>query len=136
MKLDELKSLLQRNNLWAKKGLGQNFLVDESAFDLIIGAADLKPSDNVIEVGPGTGFLTEKLIEKAGHVTAVEYDLNMVRLLEERFKGIKNLTIIHSDILRTKDYGLGTKKYKVVGVPFFNQLDENKFKEELLNSIN
>ena len=120
MKLDELKSLMQKNNLWAKKGLGQNFLIDEKAFDMIIGAADLKPSDNVIEVGPGTGFLTEKLIEKAGCVIAVEYDANMVRLLEKRFKDVKNLTIIHSDILRTKDYGLRTKLYKVVAnIPYY-----------------
>jgi len=120
MKIDELKSLLQKNNLWAKKGLGQNFLVDENAFDMIINAADLRLSDNVIEVGPGTGFLTERLIEKAGHVTAVEFDSNMVRLLEERFKNVKNLTIIHSDILRTKDYGLRTKMYKVVAnIPYY-----------------
>jgi len=129
MKLDELKSLLQRNNLWAKKGLGQNFLVDEKVFDMIIKAANLIKTDFVIEVGPGTGFLTERLIEKAGHVTAVEYDVNMVRLIKERFKGVKNLTIIHSDILRTKDYarpddtvgrGLRAKRYKVVAnIPYY-----------------
>jgi len=129
-KLQELKSLLQRNNLWAKKGLGQNFLVDDNAFDLIIGAAELNKSDYVIEVGPGTGFLTEKLIEKAGHVTAVEYDANMVRLLNERFKGIKNLTIIHSDILKfgIRDSGLSSQarnrgaiqRYKVVAnIPYY-----------------
>ena len=130
MILDELKSLLHKNNLWAKKGLGQNFLVDENAFGMIIGAADLKPSDNVIEVGPGTGFLTERLIEKAGHVTAVEFDEGMVRLLNKKSeKNGNNLKIIQSDILklRAKDYGLlpeeragRTKLYKVVAnIPYY-----------------
>jgi len=122
MKIDELKSLLQRNNLWAKKGLGQNFLIDENAFDMIIGAADLKTSDNIIEVGPGTGFLTERLIEKSKHVIAVEYDRDMVDLLNGRFKKAKNLTIILSDILKFKiqDSRFKIQKYKVVAnIPYY-----------------
>ena len=99
MLLEELKSLLISHNLWAKKSLGQNFLVDENALDKIIEAADLKPSDNIIEVGPGTGFLTERLIKQVKHVTSVELDRGMVDLLKERFNGVKNLEIIQSDIL-------------------------------------
>ena len=119
-KLDELKSLLQSHNLWAKKGLGQNFLVDEKALGQIVGAADLKPSDHVVEVGPGTGFLTEMLIEKAKHVVAIELDKKMVEILEERFGEVKNLEVVHADILRTKDYGLRTKQYKVVAnIPYY-----------------
>jgi 16S rRNA (adenine1518-N6/adenine1519-N6)-dimethyltransferase len=122
MLLDKLKSLLVRHNLWAKKGLGQNFLVDEKAFDKIIEAADLKSADNIIEVGPGTGFLTERLIGKVKHVTAVELDSQMVSLLRERFKEVKNLELIQSDILnlRTQDTGLRTQQYKVVAnIPYY-----------------
>ena len=121
-KLTELQALLKQHNLWPKKRLGQNFLVDEKVFDQIIKASDLKPSDNVIEVGSGTGFLTERLIEKAGHVIAVEKDADMVRLLKKRFEKNENLEIIHADILklRTKDYGLRTKKYKIVAnIPYY-----------------
>ena len=122
MLLDELKSLLISHGLWAKKSLGQNFLVDENAFDKIIEAADLKPTDNIIEVGPGTGFLTERLIKQVKHVTAVELDRGMVDLLGERFEGVKNLEIIQADILnlRTQDTGLRTQQYKVVAnIPYY-----------------
>lgn len=121
-KLDELISLLEKNGLWAKKRFGQNFLIDEGVFDQIIEAADLKTTDNIVEVGPGTGFLTERLIEKVKLVTAIEKDLDMVRLLADRFSDVKNLDVIHSDILKisTKDYGLRTKQYKVVAnIPYY-----------------
>ena len=119
-KLEELKSLLQEYNLWAKKHFGQNFLVDEKVFDQIIGAADLKSSDNVIEVGPGTGFLTEQLVESANHVMAIEKDRDMVYLLNDRFKGVKNLELIHEDILKTQISDLESEAYKVVAnIPYY-----------------
>jgi len=121
-KLDELISLLEKNGLWAKKRFGQNFLIDEGVFDQIIEAADLKTTDNIVEVGPGTGFLTERLIEKVKLVTAIEKDLDMVRLLADRFSDVKNLDVIHSDIIKisNKDYGLRTKQYKVVAnIPYY-----------------
>ena len=126
MLLDELKILLQSKNLWAKKGLGQNFLVDEKALDTIVSAADLQKTDNVIEVGPGTGFLTEKLVQIANHVTSVELDKDMVGILEEQFKFTENLEVVNEDILdynpRRRDVdvspaGLG---YKVVAnIPYY-----------------
>lgn len=121
-KLEQLKSLLQSKNLWAKKSLGQNFLVDEKAFDKIIEVADLKPSDNIIEVGPGTGFLTERLIQKVSHVTSVELDKDMVDLLKGRFEKVKNLDLIQSDILnfRIQDSGFRITPYKVVAnIPYY-----------------
>ena len=121
-KLNQLKEVLKKHNLYAKKWLGQNFLVDEKVFDQIVTAADLKSSDNIIEVGPGTGFLTEQLIEKAGRVIAVEKDADMIGLLSDRFEGIEKLELIQADILksRTKDYGLRTKQYKVVAnIPYY-----------------
>ncbi|MBU1018253.1 ribosomal RNA small subunit methyltransferase A [Patescibacteria group bacterium] len=118
--LDQLKSLLQSHNLWAKKGLGQNFLVDEKVLDLIVEAADLKPSDNVVEVGPGTGFLTERLVKKAKHVTAIELDKEMVRILKERFNDVKNLEVIQSDILKMSDVRFPMSDYKVVAnIPYY-----------------
>lgn len=121
-KLDELKSLLISKNLWAKKGLGQNFLIDEKALNTIVSAADLSPSDNVIEVGPGTGFLTEKLIEKCNHVTAIELDEDMVGILRDRFSSASNLELIHSDILGLPmtDDRLPKGGYKVVAnIPYY-----------------
>jgi len=119
-KLDELKSLLQSHNLWAKKGLGQNFLIDEKALDAIVAAADLKPSDNVVEVGPGTGFLTEKLIEKTKHVTAIELDEKMMEILQDRFGSAPNLELVQADILKLKIENLKLSGYKVVAnIPYY-----------------
>ncbi|MBU0577335.1 ribosomal RNA small subunit methyltransferase A [Patescibacteria group bacterium] len=109
-KLEQLKSLLQSKGLWAKKSLGQNFLVDEKALDTIVSAADLKKTDNVIEVGPGTGFLTERLIEKASHITSVELDKDMVDILERQFKFTDNLEILNQDIL---DFEIQNSKFKI-----------------------
>ena len=123
-KLHELKEILKQHDLWAKKGLGQNFLVDEKVLDKIVKAADLKPSDNVIEVGPGTGFLTEKLLDRVKHVTSVELDRGMIGILEDRFKGVKNLDLVNADILKY-DMSHGARvtahdKYKVVAnIPYY-----------------
>ena len=119
-KLDQLKSQLIAKDLWAKKSLGQNFLIDDEALAVIVDAADLYEGDHVIEVGPGTGFLTERLIQKAGKVTSVELDADMVEILKEQFKLTPNLEVIHSDILKTDIGKLAGDRYKVVAnIPYY-----------------
>ncbi|MFH1194041.1 MAG: rRNA adenine dimethyltransferase family protein [bacterium] len=81
------------------KKLGQNFLINKGIVDKIIVAAELSKDDTVLEIGPGKGALTEKLIEHAGRVIAVEYDRQLFELLKEKFKGVKNLELINADIL-------------------------------------
>lgn len=117
MLIDQLKTLLQANHLGAKKGLGQHFLVDENALDAIAGAADLSVDDHVVEVGPGTGFLTERLLARAGRVTAVEYDADMVRLLKQKFPYSDHLTLVHKDALK---FPVPEGDYKVVAnIPYY-----------------
>lgn len=119
-KLEELKKMLGGRGLWANKGLGQNFLVDQQALDNIVAAADLSASDNVVEVGPGTGFLTEQLIQKAGKVLSVELDSNMVAILRAQFLFSKNLEITNQDILKFEISNLKFKNYKVVAnIPYY-----------------
>lgn len=121
-KLDQLKTLLQAKNLWAKKTLGQNFLIDDAALDQIVEAADLYEGDEVIEVGPGTGFLTERLIQLVKHVTSVELDQDMVDILRAQFALTENLEVVHEDILKFKIENLKfkTKSYKVVAnLPYY-----------------
>lgn len=120
--LQRLKSTLQKENLWAKKSLGQNFLIDESILNQIVETAQIKPNDTILEVGPGTGLLTEKILQKANQVIAVEYDEDMVQILKKKFKDAKNLQIIHSDILNLnlKSEILNLKSYKVVAnIPYY-----------------
>ncbi len=84
-------------NSFAKRSLGQNFLVDESVIGKIISAINLTRDDTVIEIGPGRGALTEKLVESKATVIAIELDRELVPLLEERFEEFPNLTIIEAD---------------------------------------
>jgi len=81
---------------------GQNFLINERIYDDIIKAADLKPDDIVLEIGPGLGFLTAKLAAKARQVIAVELDNQLAGYLQTGIDalGITNVAIINEDILR------------------------------------
>ena len=82
--------------------LGQNYLIDKTARDLIVNSADLCRSDTVLEVGPGSGFLTEALIPRAGKVIAIEKDPRLVNLLKRKHKGNRRLRIIEGDVLKAK----------------------------------
>ena len=84
----------------AKKSLGQNFLRDSNVIERIIGALKFSKDDKVIEIGPGLGALTKQLVETAGQVVAVEFDRDMVALLQTAFVDANNLTIINTDALK------------------------------------
>ena len=98
--LEETKYILKTHNIYANKNLGQNFLINEEIVNKIIESADLSKKDLVIEIGPGLGTLTSKLLEKAGKVIAIELDERMTSILEDRFKLYNNFELIHGDILK------------------------------------
>jgi len=86
----------------AKKSLGQNFLTSRGVARDIVVAAQITPDDVVLEIGPGKGFLTEGLLQKAKKVIAVEKDVRMVEYLKDKFaQEIRDgkLELIHQDIL-------------------------------------
>lgn len=86
-----------------RKKLGQNFLVDKNIADKIINSADLKRDENVIEIGPGLGMLTERILKKVDHLTVIEIDNRIVDILNEKFVNKINenrLKIIHADALK------------------------------------
>ena len=83
----------------AKKSLGQNFLRDSSFVDKIVNALDLTGADTVFEIGPGRGALTAKLVEDAGRVIAIEFDRDMITILNERFRSYDNFELIRADAL-------------------------------------
>ena len=82
------------------KSLGQHFLINGRIADRIVDCADIKHEDTVLEIGPGKGVLTGRLLERAQKVTVVEIDRNLINLLNERFGKSKGLTIIEADILK------------------------------------
>ena len=96
----EVKDILKRERISISRRRGQNFLVDAGVQKRIIEAVDIKPEDEVLEIGSGLGALTEDLAKQAGEVIAVEKDKALVRILRQRLSGYKNLQIVHQDILK------------------------------------
>lgn len=84
---------------FAKKSLGQNFLVDHAIVGRIIHAFDPSAGDTVVEIGPGRGALTVRLVELAGMVYAIEFDRDLAESLNERFGGQSNFQLIQADAL-------------------------------------
>ncbi len=81
-----MRQLLAASGIRLTKSLGQSFLHDANQLRRIVAAAELTKADRVLEVGPGLGPLTERLLEQAGEVLAIEKDGRLVEVLKERFK--------------------------------------------------
>lgn len=93
----EVRALLEKLGHRPNKGLGQNYLIDANILDIIASTADLSSAaDSVLEIGPGLGALTERLIPQARALTCIEKDPTMVTYLRERFP---NLSLIEADAL-------------------------------------
>lgn len=102
-------------HLRLKKRFSQNFLVDESVLNRIVDCVDPSPADHVVEIGAGAGFLTERLLPRAGYLTAVELERRMVAYLTEKFQGVPGLTLVAEDILRFNFDTIAAPSFKVVG---------------------
>ncbi len=124
MDRESLPALLKRHGLWARKSLGQHFLLDHAALDKIVAAAELTSDDTVVEIGPGPGPLTRKLADAAGRVIAVELDGRMVDLLRAEVTPGRAVEVVQGDILQTDLRDLvtsrGATRYKVVAnLPYY-----------------
>lgn len=97
---NETKFILNQYGIHANKSLGQNFLINNEVVSTIIESANISNKDLVIEIGPGLGTLTSRLLEKAGKVICVELDDRMISILEDRFKLYDNFELIHNDVLK------------------------------------
>jgi len=95
--LSEMRSVLDESGIQLTKSLGQNFLHDGNQLRRIVAAAELQPTDRVLEIGPGLGPLTEQLLEHAGEVFAVEKDMRLVALLQKRLGAQPKLRLLHGD---------------------------------------
>ena len=93
-------ALLKHYGLRAHKGLGQNFLQDPLALERIVEAAEIQPSDHILEIGPGLGSLTRYLAASAKEVVAVELDGNLLPPLTAILSPYENVRIIQGDILK------------------------------------
>ena len=93
-------AVLQKYNFNFQKKFGQNFLIDTHVLDKIMDHAKITREDFVLEIGPGIGTMTQYLCERAGAVTAVEIDSNLIPILEDTLSEYSNVEIIHGDILK------------------------------------
>jgi 16S rRNA (adenine1518-N6/adenine1519-N6)-dimethyltransferase len=83
------------------KRLGQNFLTDQRVIQRIVEALAPKADETIIEIGSGRGALTTSLLEKAGRLVAIEFDRNLIPILEESFGSKKNFSLVQNDALVT-----------------------------------
>ncbi len=112
---------IQDHKIKALKYLGQNFLINEKIVNEIIDAADIKPNDTIVEIGPGKGALTFNIASKAKRLICIERDPRMVTYLNSRINenNIKNTEIVNQNVLRFDSSKLPLE-YKVIGSLPFN----------------
>jgi 16S rRNA (adenine1518-N6/adenine1519-N6)-dimethyltransferase len=103
----------------AKKHLGQNFLKSAPALAKMLAAGEVSSNDTVLEIGPGKGALTARLLEAAGQVIAVEKDPELYEFLQTKFEkeiAARTLILVHDDVLKFEG---GEEKYKVIAnIPY------------------
>lgn len=120
--LSDIKQLLERGGLAPKHALGQNFLLDHNLIRKLIDAAGVEAGDTILEVGPGTGTLTEELLARGCRVIACELDDGLAALLKERAEGgeipgSERLTVVHADCLESKELLAAPLVAALSGVP-------------------
>ena len=103
----EIDNLMRRYDLRFHKRFGQNFLIDDNALKRITDAAEILPSDSVLEIGAGIGTLTQALAIRAKKVTTVEIDTRLIPVLNETLSDHHNIRLINEDFLRCDLSNLG-----------------------------
>lgn len=110
---------------FAKKSLGQNFLIDESYIRRIVESLNITEADTVIEIGPGRGAITEHLVESGANVIAIELDRDLVPELREQFSASANFTVVEADATEVdlstllKDQIRDQKAKLVANLPYY-----------------
>ena len=147
--MDNIRELLQRHSIIAKKALGQNFLTDGGVVNDILDAVDINEDDLVMEIGPGLGSMTDEIAKRAGKTVAVELDKRLIPILNTYLFGL-NVSLINNDILKIdidkeiiEPYGIKEDgipyKFKVVSnlpyyitTPIIMKLLEDGIKAEMM----
>ncbi len=101
--LSYLRNLFEQRGIKPKNKLGQNFLIDLNLLDVLLRAAELSPEDLALEVGSGTGGLTQRLVEQAGAVVSIELDPAFAALTEETITSRDQVALLHADVLKNKN---------------------------------
>jgi len=103
---------------FAKKGLGQHWLTDRSALQAIVESADVQAGDNVLEIGPGLGTLTDELVQTGARIIALEFDQDLIKGLEKKYKD-NDVEVQEGDI-RSYDFSTLPRGFKIVAnIPYY-----------------
>lgn len=114
------RHILKTFNLRASKRLGQNFLIDAEVVKKIVDAAEIAEGEEILEIGPGIGTLTQGLLEAGAKVTAVEIDKKLPAVLAETLAGYENFKLIQGDILKVNLQEIFSGSFKVVAnLPYY-----------------
>jgi 16S rRNA (adenine1518-N6/adenine1519-N6)-dimethyltransferase len=114
------RALLRKVGIQPSKGLGQNFLVDDSVPPKILAAAALTPQDNLIEIGPGAGVLTLRLAPIVRHLTAVELDRRLYPHLKQALAPYPGARLVEGDVLNFTPSQLEPEPYKLIAnIPYY-----------------
>ena len=116
----QLRRLLAAERLRPRKALSQNFLTDSAALDSIVAAAELQPGDRVVEVGPGLGVLTRRLLAAGASVLAVELDPRLAAYLRRELGRLPGFDLIEADALslHPRDCFPGEEFKLVANIPY------------------
>jgi 16S rRNA (adenine1518-N6/adenine1519-N6)-dimethyltransferase len=116
----QLRRLMGAERLRPRKSLSQHFLTDPAALDAIVDAADLVPSDRVVEIGPGLGVLTRRLLAAGADVIAVELDARLAGWLRRELEGVGRFELIEADALsiHPRDLFTGAPFKVVANIPY------------------
>jgi 16S rRNA (adenine1518-N6/adenine1519-N6)-dimethyltransferase len=99
----EIQAVLMKHGLRPKRRFGQHFLIDGNLMRRLVDSAEIRAGDLVLEVGPGTGGLTDLLVTRAGAVVAVEIDRALAAIMADRFADVDRLVLVQADALDTKN---------------------------------
>jgi 16S rRNA (adenine1518-N6/adenine1519-N6)-dimethyltransferase len=117
----DLRNLFYAHNMRPNKAFAQNFLIDRMALMQMVEAAAIMPTDELLEVGAGTGVLTRELAQRALRVVAVELEYDMLTLLQETTAAFTNIELIARNLLLLDPVELfGQTPYKLVAnLPYY-----------------
>lgn len=98
--MSKTRERIRDSQLRYKQSLGQNFLYDEDLLDALVRESGVGPEDDVLEIGPGTGSMTQRLCRVAHHVLSIELDERLIPLLQAFMREEKNFTLVQGDVMQ------------------------------------
>ncbi|AOY75490.1 16S rRNA (adenine(1518)-N(6)/adenine(1519)-N(6))-dimethyltransferase RsmA [Clostridium formicaceticum] len=119
------REIIEQYQFKFSKSLGQNFLIDKNILEKIVEGAGVTKEDNVIEVGPGIGSLTQHIAEKGKSVVAIEIDKSLLPILKDTLQSYDNVEVIHEDVLKLDIHSLihqkfhGKKVKVIANLPYY-----------------